>query len=190
MKKLITIFCSSVLFFNTSTTWAQDYEFTHALGGTYMYAILDEGINGAAAVTYAPRINFYKLSRNASLSLNANLSLSYSFSTSTNSVTESSSAYAYELPVSINYNFGHGSWDRSRKDFGGYFGAGYAVNSIERSTFNELTGTISNSSGIQGIYIEGGTRFRPKKLERTVSLGLYAIKGNDSLYGLRFLVQM
>ena len=164
---------------------SQAVEFMHSLGATYMYAITDESINGAIAVTYAPRLNLIELSKESKVGVSTNLSLGFQLDANSSS---SQSSFAYELPVSLDYNFGHGSGSNSRQNFGGFVGAGYAYNSI-KNTYIDYQSDFENSTSIHGPYFNGGVRFK-NKLDKTYGVDLYTILGNNNalIVGLRIKI--
>lgn len=118
--------------------YAQDFEYNHSLGITYLLGIYsfsyqdatvkasENGTQGYPGITYNPRLDL-KMDRELSLSFTSYPTLCLSKSTSVNSRAGASSEgyFAFELPTGVQLNFGNHSTSRSRKDFGGFIMAGY-----------------------------------------------------------------
>ena len=172
---------------------AQDLEYHHGAGASYMYAFNGGSVIGNVGLTYAARIGLLNLSKESSLSLNATPSLALSINSST--VYGNSSSFAFELPISANYNIGHGATKRTRSGFGGFIGAGYGFNTMQY--YNQTSiGDFGGDGKTSGAYGELGARFevhnrRMKKMRMkpvSLSISLYTIQGNPSkLYGFRMI---
>ncbi len=177
--------CFSILYLISSRLFAQRNEFFHAIGATYMYAFFDEGVQGTIALTYSPRLNIHEFSRYTTLSVGTHASLGFNLSASSTGL-ENMASLAYELPLTFDVNFGYGAVKRTRSSFGGFFGAGYAVNSLRNSSYNELLGYSESSGLTHGIYVNGGIRFEVER-DKSGGVSLYSIIGvNQGLVaGLR-----
>ena len=140
-----------------------------------MYAFFDEGVQSSLAVTYSPRLNIYKFSKYTSLSVGTHLSLGFDLNFSSTGL-DNQASFAYEIPLTFDLNFGYGAVKRTRNSFGGYVGAGYALNSLKNDSYNELLGYSESSGSTHGIYVNGGVRFEVDR-DRSGGVGLYSIIG-------------
>lgn len=184
--KLRTIVLLATLALMSSSMQAKESYFFHAAGATWMYAIGGGSVVGAGALTYAPRYNLAKMSKEASFSVGTYASLALQLGVSSGG--ESSSMIAFEMPVTFDYNFGYGSTHKSKKDFGGFVGLGYAFNSIQYAGYNALLGSYEAEGRTHGVYANTGLRFLNKK-EKSWNVSLYSILGFNKLTvaGLRVL---
>ena len=178
--------CVFTLSINSNLS-AQEYH--HGAGISYSYQISKDFIGGSPELTYHPRIAF-KINRGASYSIGAPVSLGFSFSAS--STGESSSSLAYGVPVSFDINLGYGCLNRSRNDFGGYFGAGYGVYGFSYSNNRDIN-TIGESGflNIHGIYAHGGVRWHIGDRYR-MSTGLFTYQSFQGVmvFGFRAIYEI
>lgn len=179
MKKIYLI---AALVFITKSLSAQDVEFNHSAGLTYLLGVynnttefIDETYGvGYPGGTYNPRIDF-KIDREMSFSLTTYPTLCINGSVS--SQNGASGSFAFEIPTGVQLNFGNHSTSRSRADFGGFVMAGYnfgAYSSI--GTIHSITGMVGAKFYLKEQAL--GVRLQynlPLNLEKTERLQLFGI---------------
>lgn len=188
MKNFLALFFGCMLFMGVSNNLSAQ-EFHHGAGISYSYQITDNFIGGSPELTYHPRIAF-KINRGASYSIGAPVSLGFSFNASTTG--ESSSSLAYGIPVTFDLNLGYGCLNRSRNDFGGYFGVGYGVygfSYVANRDFNTRgeSGFLNN----HGLYAHGGVRWHIGDKYR-MSTGLFTYQSFQGVmvFGFRAIYEI
>ena len=92
------------------------------------------------------------------------------------------------------------STEKSRKDIGGFFNAGYGLSSIRTVVNDGSVFDTDESDRVNGIYGEAGVRFRfeTKGFKRkrikpvSMSVSLYTIRGanRNSIGGLRLIFNL
>jgi hypothetical protein len=178
IKKILIL----LLAFTAKNISAQDVEFNHSGGLTYLLGVynnttefIDEtyGI-GYPGVTYNPRLDF-KLGREKSFSLTAYPTLCMNGSVS--SRNGASGTFAFEIPVGAQLNFGNHSTSRSRADFGGFVMAGYTFGAYSSiGTIHSITGMVGAKFYLREQPL--GVRLQynlPLNLLKTQSLQLFGI---------------
>ncbi len=188
MKKSFTLFFGCLLLIGAGKKLAAQ-EYHHGAGISYSYQISNDYVGGSPELTYHPRLAF-KINRGVSYSIGAPISLGFSLNAS--STGESSSSLAYGVPISFDLNLGYGCLNRSRNDFGGYFGVGYGVYGFSYVNNRDIN-TLGESGflNVHGIYAHGGIRWHIGDRYR-MSTGLFTYQSFQGVMvvGLRAIYEI
>ncbi|MEM9024030.1 MAG: hypothetical protein AAGB22_09830 [Bacteroidota bacterium] len=155
---------------------AQEPEFMHAVGGSYIMGVSESTIIGSGAITYFPRMNIFRFG-DATVSLSATPSLAATLF----SGFDGTSSIIYELPFSADFNFGAGSSMDYKASAGFSVGAGWAFNSMSVSDFV----IVSANTKSQGLF--GHLDYNFEAGFGVWKVSAYTIVGDNdvNVYGLR-----
>ena len=159
-------------------------EFKHDGGISAPYAMMEDYAFTGGGLTYFPRVNLMVINEDVACSFGAHLTAGVIFDVEAPDSYDSQTAFMYEAPIHLDFNFGTRATDQNRETFGGFFGLGYAISSIENPNLEDEA--ISNNAS--GGYLHGGLRFGESP--NAFSLEVYTILGqnNVNVYGVRMLL--
>lgn len=146
----LAIYLTTLLLIVATQAHAQksNARYTYSLGAKY-FTYRDYDDFSALALTYAPRVNFFRGS-NTSLSVGARVAVGIGWYDD-----YSGKEAVGDLPILAEYNFGYDATNASIKKVGGYIGAGAGIHWVTNFEYSE---------GWLGPVLSGGLRFNTGKL--------------------------
>ncbi len=186
MKHIIAILLFTFIVFSGKSEGIHTF---HEFSGNYYSSSMLNNEHTGFGFMYSPRINLLRLGNHSSLSLNSEIAFGFNnqsnYRSNINPDKTLHENWHYQLPVHLDVNLGHLSSRNNRSAFGGYFGFGWAFNSLQTTTRNVWNGHYILSDSIRGLYFNTGIRF--KSGAGSFGTGFYTILGKEdrNLIGVR-----